>query len=134
MRVNSFFISSAAAVSIATVVALSSIVDATAGTKATPAPAAAQVHAQAPGVYRYRVGDFQVTALSDGTVPQDLHALLTNTTPVETDGSLKHAFLSNPVEASINAFLIDTGARLLLVDTGNCQSSCRFYLELKPPA
>ncbi|SHI20576.1 MBL fold metallo-hydrolase [Pollutimonas bauzanensis] len=119
MRVNSFFISRAAAVSIAAVVALSSIVDATAGPKAIPAPAAAQVRAQAPGVYRYRVGDFQVTALSDGTVPQDLHALLTNTTPAEIDGSLEHAFLSNPVEASINAFLIDTGTRLLLVDTGS---------------
>src|SRR5690606_18427354 len=85
----------------------------------TPNTAAAQILAQAPGVYRYRVGDFQVTALSDGTVPQDLHALLIDTSPSETDSLLKHGFLSNPVEASINVFLIDTGTRLVLVDTGS---------------
>ncbi|WNG42833.1 MBL fold metallo-hydrolase [Archangium minus] len=78
----------------------------------------AQRRAQVPGVYRYRVGDFEVTALSDGTVPQDLHALLRGTSPAEVDQLLHHAFLSNPVETSITAFLIDTGSRLILVDTG----------------
>ncbi|OJH40626.1 MBL fold metallo-hydrolase [Cystobacter ferrugineus] len=78
----------------------------------------AQARAQIPGVHRYRVGDFQVTALSDGTVPQDLHELLRGTSPAEVDKMLHHAFLSNPVEASITAFLIDTGSRLILVDTG----------------
>ncbi|WNG29141.1 MBL fold metallo-hydrolase [Cystobacter fuscus] len=78
----------------------------------------AQTRAQVPGVYRYRVGDFQVTALSDGTVPQDLHELLRGASPAEVDKMLHHAFLSNPVEASITAFLIDTGSRLILVDTG----------------
>jgi glyoxylase-like metal-dependent hydrolase (beta-lactamase superfamily II) len=34
------------------------------------------------------------------------------------DALLHHSFLQNPVEASINAFLIDTGSRLVLVDTG----------------
>ena len=79
---------------------------------------AAQWRSQAPGVYQYRLGDFQITALSDGTVPQDLHALLTNTSPTSIDALLKSAFVANPVEASINAFLIDTGLRLVLVDTG----------------
>ncbi|RON52282.1 MBL fold metallo-hydrolase [Pseudomonas frederiksbergensis] len=119
MRVNSFFVSSALAVSIALVGVFSSGADAATEAQVAPALAGAQVRAQAPGVYRYRVGDFQVTALSDGTVPQDLHALLTNTTPAETDGLLKNAFLSNPAEVSINAFLIDTGSRLVLVDTGS---------------
>jgi glyoxylase-like metal-dependent hydrolase (beta-lactamase superfamily II) len=80
---------------------------------------AAQRRVQAPGVYQYRHGDFQITALSDGTVPQDLHALLTNTTPAGTDALLQRSFLSNPVEASINVFLIDTGSKLVLVDTGS---------------
>jgi len=119
MRVNSFFISSALAASIALAGTFSSGANAADDAQTAPAVSAAQIHTQAPGVYRYRVGDFQVTALSDGTVPQDLHALLTNTTPAETDGLLKHAFLASPVEASINAFLIDTGNRLVLVDTGS---------------
>ncbi|MFY0570080.1 MBL fold metallo-hydrolase [Archangium lansingense] len=90
-------------------------------TEAAPpdtSPRVAQARAQAPGVYRYRLGDFQVTALSDGSVPQDLHELLRGTSPAEVDKMLHHAFLSNPVEASITAFLIDTGSRLILVDTG----------------
>jgi len=35
----------------------------------------AQRRAQAPGLYQFRLGDFQITTLSDGTVPQDLYKL-----------------------------------------------------------
>ncbi|QEI07321.1 MBL fold metallo-hydrolase [Pigmentiphaga aceris] len=78
----------------------------------------ARTRAQSQGVYQYRIGDFQVTALSDGTVPQNLHALLTNIKQAEVDALLHHAFLANPVEVSINAYLIDTGSRLVLVEVG----------------
>jgi len=81
--------------------------------------AVAQMRAQPSGVYQYRVGDFQITALSDGTVPQDLFKLLTGTNEPEIDKLLSRSFLQNPVEASINAFLIDTGSKLILVDTGS---------------
>lgn len=73
---------------------------------------------QVPGVYPFKLGNFTITALSDGTLPQDLHKLLSNTNPAETDRLLQKSFLANPVEASINAFLIDTGDRQVLVDTG----------------
>jgi glyoxylase-like metal-dependent hydrolase (beta-lactamase superfamily II) len=73
---------------------------------------------QIPGVYPFKLGDFTITALSDGTVPQDLPKILTNTTPAEIDLFLQKSFLTNPVEASINAFLIDTGDKQVLVDTG----------------
>lgn len=119
MQVNSFFISSALAASIAIIGAFPLTANAATDAPAASAVTGAQLRAQAPGVHRYRVGDFQVTALSDGTVPQDLHALLINTTQAETDSLLNHAFLSNPVEASINVFLVDTGTRLVLVDTGS---------------
>lgn len=81
--------------------------------------AAIAAQAAQNGVFRYRLGDFQITALSDGTVPQDLHALLKGASGPEIDGALARSFHSNPVEASINAFLIDTGSRLVLVDTGS---------------
>ncbi|KAM3109684.1 MBL fold metallo-hydrolase [Phormidesmis sp. 146-33] len=74
--------------------------------------------AQVPGVYPFKLGDFTITVLSDGTLPQDLHTLLSNTNPTETDRLLQKNFLTNPVEASINAFLIDTGEQQVLVDTG----------------
>jgi glyoxylase-like metal-dependent hydrolase (beta-lactamase superfamily II) len=73
---------------------------------------------QIPGVYSFKLGDFTITALSDGTVPQDLPKLLTNINPAEIDLLLNRSFLANPVEASINAFLIDTGDKQVLVDTG----------------
>lgn len=73
---------------------------------------------QIPGVYQFKLGDFTIAALSDGTVPQDLPKILTNTNPAEIDLLLHQSFLSNPVEASINAFLIDTGDKQVLVDTG----------------
>jgi len=76
------------------------------------------VKTQAPGFYRIMVGAFEVTALSDGTVPFDTHKNLTNTTPAQTDEALAKFYLANPVEASINAFLINTGDKLVLVDTG----------------
>ncbi|MBW4629184.1 MAG: MBL fold metallo-hydrolase [Brasilonema octagenarum HA4186-MV1] len=74
---------------------------------------------QVPGVYSFMLGDFTITALSDGTLPQDLPKLLTNTNPAEIDRLLHSSFLTNPVEASINAFLIDTGDKQVLVDTGS---------------
>jgi len=74
---------------------------------------------QGPGVYYFNVGDVRVTALSDGTVPQDLHKLLRDTTNERTDGLLRASFLVNPVEASINEWLFKLGDRTVLVDTGS---------------
>jgi glyoxylase-like metal-dependent hydrolase (beta-lactamase superfamily II) len=73
---------------------------------------------QVPGVYSFRLGEFTITALSDGTVPQDLHKVLKNTNSAEINRFLDQSFLASPVEASINAFLIDTGNKQVLVDTG----------------
>lgn len=83
----------------------------------TAASQTARFHPQA-GVFRYKLGAFEITALSDGSVPQDLHALLKGTSKGEVDQLLAHAHRANPVEASINAYLIDTGSRLMLVDVG----------------
>jgi glyoxylase-like metal-dependent hydrolase (beta-lactamase superfamily II) len=77
------------------------------------------VKPKVPGVYQFEVGDFRITALSDGTVPLDLHTVLTNTNQSEIDRLLHHSFLKNPVETSINVFLIDTGDKQVLVDTGS---------------
>lgn len=79
-----------------------------------PAAAAAQVG----DIQRFQLGDLRITALSDGTVPQDLHELLRGITPREVDDLIGRAFLKNPVEASINAYLFETADGLALVDTG----------------
>jgi glyoxylase-like metal-dependent hydrolase (beta-lactamase superfamily II) len=85
-----------------------------AGAQAT----APMVKSQAPGYYRMMVGDFEVTALSDGTVDIGFDKLLTQTTPAETKRGLDRAFLKPTVETSVNGFLINTGDKLVLVDTG----------------
>lgn len=73
---------------------------------------------QAPGYYRLMLGDFEVTALSDGTLPFNVGALLKHVTPAQLDADLARVFLKEPVETSVNAFLVNTGARLVLIDTG----------------
>jgi glyoxylase-like metal-dependent hydrolase (beta-lactamase superfamily II) len=79
---------------------------------------APQLKAQAPGWYRMMLGDFEVTALNDGTFPLDLAKLVTNITPKALDEDLSRSFLTNPLEESVNGFLINTGTKLVLIDTG----------------
>lgn len=73
---------------------------------------------QLPGVVRFAFGDLRVVALSDGTMAQDAHEAFAETPRVEVDRLLQRNFLRNPVEISINVFLIESGDRLVLVDAG----------------
>jgi len=73
---------------------------------------------QAPGYYRMMLGDFEVTAILDGTVALTVGQLLTNTTPAKVDKALKRAALTDPVETSVNAYLVNTGDKLVLIDAG----------------
>lgn len=96
---------------------------ATASVLGTPSlaqiPGPQHVVQQQPGGYTLRVGDVRVTSLTDGTVPQDLYALLKRTTRQNIDKLLSANFQANPVEVSINAFLLEMQGRLVLVDTGS---------------
>lgn len=80
--------------------------------------AAPMVKTSAPGFYRMMLGDFEVTALSDGTVALPMDKLMTNTTPEKTLKALERAHLKTPVETSVNAYLINTGSKLVLIDSG----------------
>ena len=79
--------------------------------------AAPMATTQAPGFYRTMVGDFEVTVVSDGTVDLPMDKLL-HAPKAKIDGALSRNFLSAPVETSVNAFLINTGSKLVLVDAG----------------
>lgn len=83
-----------------------------------PALAAApQIKTQAPGWYRLMVGNVEVTALNDGTVDLPVDKLLhARAGLVEKD--LKQNFQKLPLETSFNAWLINTGDRLILIDAG----------------
>lgn len=84
----------------------------------TPAMAAAPINKTQPGYYRVMVGDIEVTALSDGTNGLPAGKLLVGMAKEEINQKLADAFLSDPVETSINAYLVNTGKKLILVDTG----------------
>jgi glyoxylase-like metal-dependent hydrolase (beta-lactamase superfamily II) len=80
--------------------------------------AAPMVRTQAPGYYRVMLGEFEVTALSDGTHPFPVDTVMTNISPQQALQDLTDADLKLPLQGSINAFLINTGGKLILVDTG----------------
>lgn len=86
---------------------------------ATAAQAAApQVKTQAPGWYRMMLGDVEVTALLDGVIDLQPGKLLTNTKPQDVNKALGRNFLGETVPTSVNAYLINTGTSLVLVDAG----------------
>jgi glyoxylase-like metal-dependent hydrolase (beta-lactamase superfamily II) len=85
---------------------------------ASPAWAGApMVKTPAPGWYRMMLGKFEITPLSDGTVDLPVDQLLAQDAR-KTRTTLSKAHLALPLETSDNAFLINTGAKLVLVDSG----------------
>ena len=85
---------------------------------AAPVQAAApMVRTQAPGYFRMMLGDFEVTALSDGFFDLPVDKVLKQPAD-KTAAALARQFLKSPVETSVNAFLVNTGAKLVLIDTG----------------
>ncbi len=76
------------------------------------------VKTSAPGYYRMMLGDFEVTALSDGTAEFPVDKLLTGTTPAKVNAALAKSFLKSPLETSGNAYVINTGSKLILIDAG----------------
>ena len=85
------------------------------------APACAEappVKTQVPGYYRMALGELEVTALYDGYIDLDTK-ILSNASPAEVQRLLTRMFLAGQkVQTAVNAFLINTGGKLILVDTG----------------
>ena len=69
--------------------------------------------------YRKQLGDFEITALTDGTIPLPYDKMLAHITPAEVSQLVAEGFNSLPVETSINSYLINTGSKLILVDAGS---------------
>ena len=84
-----------------------------------PAAAAApQQRTQSPGYYRMMLGDFEVTALNDGTEDLPAAMLFPSLSADAVTQMLAKDDLSSPVQTSFNAFLVNTGSKLVLIDSG----------------
>jgi len=71
-----------------------------------------------PGWYRMRLGSFDVTALSDGTLELPVDQLFPKVDPARIRELLPRSYLAANVPLTVNAFLVNTGTRLVLIDTG----------------
>ena len=82
------------------------------------APAASvQHHDQAPGFYRMKVGDLEITALLDGAAVFDPHWLTAKkATMNQVEKALKED--SHLLDTNDTGFLVNTGEQLILVDAG----------------
>jgi len=71
-----------------------------------------------PGWYRMRLGSFEITALSDGTLDLPVDQLFPKVDPARIRTLLSRSYLAKDVTLTVNAFLVNTGTRLVLIDTG----------------
>lgn len=76
-----------------------------------------------PDVVRIPVGDFTVHAISDGTSTRPLaDGFVRNVPLAQVQAALREAGLpTDTVTLNFTAFLVDTGSRRVLMDTGNGQ-------------
>jgi glyoxylase-like metal-dependent hydrolase (beta-lactamase superfamily II) len=88
---------------------------------AAPAHAAAPlVGKQAPSFYRARLGDFEITVVSDGARAIPLPAtFVRNVSNAEVLASAEAAYMpKGSIVAPFNPMVVNTGAKLVLIDTG----------------
>jgi len=92
----------------------------------TPASARAEDARQADpeplngnGFYRFKIGDFQATVISDGYGQIPIRPILAmNVSEAELAPVLKANFMQPVIQVTNNILVVDTGRERILVDTG----------------
>lgn len=78
---------------------------------------------QAPGFYRYKVGDLVVTAIHDGFAARPLEGLIKNAELADVQQAMEAAFFpKDTLNITFTTLAIQDGDRLTLIDTGNGDS------------
>ena len=88
---------------------------------ADPAAAAAPpADKQAPGLYRYKIGAFELTALYDGIWYRPITEKFIRNAPfAEVEHALDAAFMPHDkLETPFTTLIVNTGKKLVLIDTG----------------
>jgi len=72
------------------------------------------------GFYRFKIGDFQATVISDGQGPIPVSPILVLNAPeAELAAVLRANFMEPVIQATNNPLVVDTGRERILVDTGS---------------
>lgn len=75
---------------------------------------------QAPGFYRYKVGDITVTAINDGFAKRPLEGFVRNADIADVKKAMAQAFLPpDALNITFTTLAIESGGKLTLIDTGN---------------
>ena len=88
----------------------------------TPARAAAPAAGkQAAAFYRYKVGDFEITAINDGVwLPDVAQNLVRNVSVDDMKKALSEQFQStDKLHVPFTPLMVNTGSKLVLIDTGS---------------
>jgi glyoxylase-like metal-dependent hydrolase (beta-lactamase superfamily II) len=92
----------------------------------TPASAAAPpAGAQAPGYYRYKVGDYEITVVTDGATTSSLaDNFVVNQKKDDVNAALAAAFMDkDKVTVPYNPIVVNTGTKLIVFDTGGGEAA-----------
>src|SRR6185295_17778613 len=75
---------------------------------------------QAPGFYRYKVGDFEITVATDGARSFPLpDTFVTNAKKDEVNAALEAAYMPRDVMTIyFTPIVVNTGSKLIVIDTG----------------
>src|SRR3954464_8163496 len=87
-----------------------------------PAPAAGK---QAPGFYRYKLGDYEVTVVTDGASTFPLpDTFVTNVKKDDVNGALAAAYMEkDKMTIPYSPIVINTGSKLVVMDTGTGEAN-----------
>ena len=75
---------------------------------------------EAPGIYRYRIGTFEITALYDGIWYRPITDKFIRNAPfAEVEHALAEAFMpADKLATPFTTLIVNTGLKLVLIDTG----------------
>ncbi|MBL8587498.1 MAG: MBL fold metallo-hydrolase [Methylobacteriaceae bacterium] len=79
--------------------------------------------AQSASAYRYKIGDYEVTAIHDGFFSRPLEGFIKNADLADVKKAMEEAFLpTDRIPISFTTLVVNTGSKLVLIDTGNGDS------------
>ena len=92
----------------------------------TPATAAAPVSGhQAPGFYRYKIGSYEITVVTDGSTTRKLEpGYVINQKIEDVHAALAAAFVDKDnVTVPYSPIVVNTGSKLIVIDTGTGEAN-----------